>query len=261
VHRSLVKYRIKRLVAPFGVRFRPGANPRQDLAACVDHLYRSGVRPATVIDVGVADGTFELYDGFPDARLLLIEPMHEFEDTLRFVAERYGAKVIEAAADSEAGELELSVLDDLHGVSLLRADGTRRRTVATVRVDDVCEADGLDGPYLLKVDVQGAELRVLDGAPRVLAQSEVVILETSLFEFTTGMPQLAEVIAYLGERGMVPYDIFGAYTRPLDGALAQVDVAFVPENSPLRASHAFGDRSSPARQHPLVTTLRRVARM
>jgi FkbM family methyltransferase len=261
VHRSLVKYRVKRMIAPLGVRFRPGANARQDLAACVDHLYRRGIRPATVIDVGVADGTFELYEGFPDARFLLIEPMSEFDDTLRFVAKRYGATVVRAAADDAHGELQISVLDDLHGVSLLRADGIHQRTVPTVRVDDVCRQEGLEGPYVLKVDVQGAELRVLDGAPRVLAQCAVVILETSLFEFTPGMPQIADVVAYLGERGMVPYDIFSAYTRPLDGALAQVDVAFVPRDSPLRASHAFSDGKILARPVPPLTRLRRLARM
>jgi FkbM family methyltransferase len=261
MHRSLAKYRAKQILAPLGLRFRPGAHPRASLAASAAHLRKLGVRPATVIDVGVADGTFELYDNFPDARLLLVEPMHEFSDTLEFIAQRYGATVVEAVADAEAGERTVSVLDDLHAVSLLRPAGGRQRSVPAVRLDDVCREHLLTGPYLLKVDVQGAELRVLEGAPEVLALSEVVILETSLFRFNPSTPELADVVIYLRERGLVPYDLFGGYTRPLDGALAQIDVVFVPENSPLRANHAFGDPAELARDHRLIAALRRRARI
>ena len=52
------------------------------LAEVLDHVSRLGFRPQTVIDVGVADGTFELYRAFPNAKHLLIEPLEEFKPAL-----------------------------------------------------------------------------------------------------------------------------------------------------------------------------------
>jgi hypothetical protein len=42
------------------------------------------------------------------------------------------------------------------------------------------------------------------------------------------------------DRGFVAYDLFGAHTRPLDGALAQVDIVFVKERGRFRQSHVYG---------------------
>jgi FkbM family methyltransferase len=201
-----------------------------------------GIAPSTCIDVGVADGTYELYETFREAAHLLVEPMAEFEPVMQLIVAEYGAEYVIAAADEEAGTCELEVSADLHGVSLLKDENeiTRRtRTVQKVRIDDLVAERQLSGPFLLKVDVQGAELRVLGGAERTLTESGAVVLETSLHRFYASMPLIHEVIGYMHARGFVPYDIFGGYNRPLDGALAQVDVVFVPEESPLRSDERF----------------------
>ena len=46
------------------------------------YLGRFQFAPRTVIDVGVEAGTPELYRAFPDADLLLVEPMEEWRDHL-----------------------------------------------------------------------------------------------------------------------------------------------------------------------------------
>src|SRR5687767_1502759 len=40
-------------------------------------LARYGIRPATVFDIGVAFGTPWLYEGFPQATLVLVDPTRE----------------------------------------------------------------------------------------------------------------------------------------------------------------------------------------
>jgi hypothetical protein len=37
----------------------------------------------------------------------------------------------------------------------------------------------------------------------------------------------------------VAYDVFGGHNRPLDGARAQADIAFVKENGLFRTSHSW----------------------
>jgi hypothetical protein len=54
-----------------------------------------------------------------------------------------------------------------------------------------------------------------------------------------GGPQLYDVVTFMESHGFVVYDIFGAHYRPLDGAMAQVDMAFVKENNQFRKYHIY----------------------
>jgi len=203
-----------------------------------------GFLPRTVIDVGVANGTPELYDPFPNAHILLIEPLEEYEDALQRICQEHDAEYVLATASTNQGTTLIHVHSDLFGSSLLReiegshADGVGRE-VPTVRIDDLCRERNLTGPFLIKIDVQGAELMVLEGATETLRETEYVILEVSLFGTLMGGPQLHEAVAFMKQRGFVVYDLFGGLRRPLDGALAQLDIAFVKDQGPFRTSHAY----------------------
>jgi hypothetical protein len=97
----------------------------------------------------------------------------------------------------------------------------------------------LKGPYLLKADVQGAELQVLTGATRTMQETEIIILEVSLMAAMIGGPELLDIVSRMKDLGFVAYDLFGLHYRPLDNALCQVDMVFVPQHSPLRKSRAY----------------------
>jgi hypothetical protein len=148
-----------------------------------------------------------------------------------------------AAGDRDGGVL-LHVHDDLYGSSLLNemeggeVDG-RPRKVEQLTVDTICARFAANGPYLLKVDTQGSELMVLDGATAVLTQTAAIVMEVSMLGFFEGGPQFAQVVQAMAAKGFVVYDIVDPLYRPLDGALAQVDVVFVPDTSDLRRQHGY----------------------
>jgi FkbM family methyltransferase len=247
---TAVKVAGKKLFGAVGLEIqkkRPAPIPgveRSSLPGALRQLAGLGFDPRTVIDVGVAYGTDGLCEAFPQAELLLIEPLAEFEPFLRKIRERYKAQYVLAAAGEAAGTATLNVHPDRCGSSLLRevegasVDGESRQ-VPVVTIDEVCAGKGLAGPYLIKVDVQGAELQVLAGAQRTLGQTEAVILEVTLFGTMIGGPQLYDVVSRMKAYGFVAYDLWGFNYRPLDGALAQVDALFVREDGRFRASHAF----------------------
>jgi FkbM family methyltransferase len=72
--------------------------------------------------------------------------------------------------------------------------------VATVRLDDVLPPGGLD---LLKVDVQGAELRVFDGAERLLAECLVVWTEVAFVPVYRDQPLFGDVAGRLARHGLM----------------------------------------------------------
>ena len=236
----------KRLADRAGVEVRrKDTGVRRTPEAVLAHVKRLGFSPASVIDVGVAYGTPELYDAFPSARFLLVDPLEEYAEAIGQITGRLrDAEWVRAAAGPSPGELEIVVnrapaLSSMLGHWKGQDDGGRARTVPVVRIDDLVAERSLPGPYLLKADVEGAELRVLDGAPRVLEQTELVLLEVNLFEFLPGQPQLHDVVGYMRERGFVTYDFYGGHVRLLDDALAMTNMAFVREDGMFRRSHDF----------------------
>ena len=138
----------------------------------------------------------------------------------------------------------LNVHRDKVGSSLLKevegaaVDGAPRQ-VPVVTIDDVCAEKDLNGPYLIKVDVQGAELQALVGATRTLRETEAVILEVTLFGTIIGGPQFSDVVVFMKQHGFVAYDFCGFLYRPFDNGLSQVDMVFVREQGLFRRSHVF----------------------
>jgi hypothetical protein len=92
---------------------------------------------------------------------------------------------------------------------------------------------------VLKADVEGAELQVLAGATELLAETELVLLELSLFELVPGTPQFHEVVAWMHQHGFVVGELYDGHNRLLDHSLARLDGAFVKEDGRFRSTHAY----------------------
>jgi len=232
----------------------PVQEPRATLGGFLNHAKRLGLKPETIFDVGVAHGTPELYAAFPTACHVLIEPLEEYAPHIReATAALSTVHLITAAAGPEPGERVLHVHPDLVGSSFFLEDEDSDvngvpRAVKVVTVDQTCADLHAAGPYLLKADVQGAELDVLSGSRQTLKATECVILEVCLFEFYRGGALLPDLVAFLDCEGFAVYDIFGPLYRPLDGAMSQVDVAFVKKNGALRKHHVYATRAQRAQQ-------------
>ena len=248
---TTAKVAAKRLFNAFGLEVRKKqldypslANPSRKHARSIHRLSALGFHPRTVIDVGVATKTEELYQAFKDANILFIQPLAQFEPFLRDICLSYNAQYVLAAAGENRGSAIINVHPDKFGSSFLKevegpsVDGLPRE-VPVVTIDDLCADRNLVGPYLVKVDVQGAELQVLAGATHTLQRTEVVILEVTLFGTMIGGPQLSDTVARMRQYGFAVYDIFGFHYRPLDNALCQLDMVFVQEQGTFRQTHVY----------------------
>ena len=234
---------LKRLFSRLGYEVHK-TSTRRTMAQVLAHLSGLGFQPKTLIDVGVATGTFPLYEAFPQARPFLIEPLKEFEEDLRKICTRYQGQYVLTGVGKTEGRRRMNVHADLSASSLYQeADGKKvdgvAREIPMTTVDRLAAQHHLPGPYLLKIDVQGAELDVLAGAHHILEQTELILLEISFFQFYEQGPQFYEVITTMKNRGFVAYDFFGGHNRPYDGALAQIDVAFVKEFGLFRSNHFY----------------------
>ena len=247
--RSLVARAANRGLAPAGFALVRRSDPlRATMAGALRQLAARGLAPRTVLDVGAAYGDWSRAAAgtWPESRFVLAEPLAEYRTALERSVEELGAraKYVESAVGAEGGETVLHVHPDLVGSSTRPEQGiaAEQRTVPVARLDDLVRDVRAEPPFLLKLDVQGAEIDVLRGAETTLRSCEAIVLEALLFEFYAGCPLFADVVAELGRRGFALYDAVDLAYRPLDGALAQADLLFVPAEGLLRRDHRFATR-------------------
>jgi len=159
----------------------------------VVEAFRAALRPgAVVLDVGAAWGMYGLLAARQFAcRVYAFEPVHVnarvIADHARLngVADRL--EVIEAVMDERDGTVELwqqgaggLVTSSVSEAAARTAEPfyggeLRRREVRALTLDTFCAERGIE-PAVVKLDVDGAEARVLRGAARFLAAGRGVLL-------------------------------------------------------------------------------------
>ena len=234
---------IRRLLAE---RFAPRSSV-PNIPSSLRQAAAAGFRPDLIFDVGASRGEFtRLCLGlWPESRVACFEPLAARVHDLEVLATGHHGRVTVHATllgATEDAAVTLNVCDTASSV-LLEAAGVQHAQIQIpmTRVDRIVDTEfGGRTPDLLKLDVQGYELEVLRGAERVLPHVQMVLAEVNLLDIHSGVPLLAEVIAWLDARNFVAFDVCGLTRRPLDGALWQMDVLFVARESPLRSDKRWG---------------------
>jgi FkbM family methyltransferase len=93
------------------------------------------------------------------------------------------------------------------------------RPVTTTRLDAIPEARGAD---FLKLDVQGGELLVLEGATGLLQDLLVIHTELEFVPLYKGQPLFADIDSWLRGRGFALHTITGFGARPFAPMLSAV---------------------------------------
>jgi FkbM family methyltransferase len=138
-------------------------------------------------------------------------------------------------AGREISELVLTIWEDTYGSSYTVPKNEeyiksgKQRITPIKTVDSILiELGPTFKPDLVKIDVQGFELEVLEGSKSLFGITEVFLVETTLLVADHPIwPSTRRVIDYMGEKGYEIYDITSYLRKPSDGSLGQVDFAFV----------------------------------
>ncbi len=232
-----MKAAIKRLLGVLGKEIRPLYAPTHSFARALD-LLRVHIAPGSVIDVGVAGGTPELYRAFPGVAWLLVEANPVFQEALDTLTGQLGAAVETVFCGAEHSQTTFNVFSDprkssaLQPVRNLRLE--RQITVPVEPLDALVAKHTLPAPFLLKIDVEGAELDVLRGASGTLAHTDALIVETSVMPRFEDGAEFAEVVRAMQQTGFVVFDIAAGVNHPHTGYLNHVDLFFVRADASFR---------------------------
>jgi FkbM family methyltransferase len=196
-----------------------------------------GFSPKTIVDVGAFEGNWSklVKRIWPASRLVMVEPNLAKKTLLLEIAKQLDAQLYcELLGAQNNLAVPFYVMES--GSSVLSERSAVSRVVETRQLRTLGSLlETVETPGLLKVDAQGYELQILQGAMEVMPKFEGVLLEIALIEVNEGAPLLHDVVAFMKGLGFLAYDILELHRRPLDKALNQIDILFVSEHSKLIA--------------------------
>ncbi len=201
-----------------------------------------------MVDAGANRGQFALVARrwFPKARIIAFEPLPGPASTFRKVfGSDAAAELHEHALGSEAAYKLMHVSQRDDSSSLLpitplqvrlfpSTTEARAETVRVERLDGLLSPEDIVPPAMFKLDLQGYELRALEGAGKLLACFEYVYCECAFAGLYDGEPLADAVIAFLDSQG---FRLAGVY-----------NVGYAPEGYAVQADFLFQSRLADGRK-------------
>ena len=207
------------------ILMRPGLwrYARRGIAPAIEHL--AAIKPLEIgscIDVGANIGQFSALVSYlhPKAVIFAFEPLPEACEKFRSGLSNPRTSLTACGIGKISGSRRLHVTTRANSSSFLLPGRNQSRAFGVVecntlevpikRLDEVLSSDRLPRPVLLKLDVQGFELDVLEGADALIKAIDYCYLELSYVELYEGQPLAAEVLRYLFSRG---FELAGVFNQ------------------------------------------------
>lgn len=230
--------RALQLLRHFGIEIRRARPTHEDFPRLVHFLAQRNID--LVLDVGANRGQFvsALFDAGYQGEVVSFEPIPSIRAALAATAASSGRRWRVAppmalgdcdgkanfhVARNTASSSFLNVLD-MSIQAAPESASSRNILVDVRRLDSVVDSFGLHGRRVfLKLDVQGAEWRVIEGATRTIRLVDGIKIELSLALLYEGQQLAPTLDAFLRSAGFECWDIVPGFRNRRTGRLLQYD--------------------------------------
>ena len=216
----------------------------QQMFTHINYLKELGYNPDVIVDIGAYKGKWTAFVKkiFPSSAFLMIEPQKNKEEDLKKVAGAFTNVHYKMILTGKENNDSVSFYEMETGSSIYQEQTNTSREVKHYQMktlDTVLQEYNFAGNYFIKLDVQGAEIDVLEGASATLQKTDFVLLEASLLNYNQGAPLIADLIAWLDKKDFVLFDICDQQRRNNNTTLVQADLLFSKRNSTVRKKVNF----------------------
>jgi FkbM family methyltransferase len=198
-----------------------------------------------IFDIGANTGEFaeKTRDAGYKGEIVSFEPLSTVHEILVTSAQDDPKWIIHprCAIGDVNGEIEINIAGNSVSSSVLSmldshsdaAEGSAyvgSEMVPIVKLDEVLPtylSNRHEANYLIKIDTQGFEWQVLDGAPQALSNAKGVICELSLAPLYEGQRLWRDIVDRLESEGFTLWALLKGFTDQRNGRSLQVDAVFL----------------------------------
>jgi len=193
-------------------------------------LKEHGFKLTHAIDIGCHKGKWSerLLKTYPEAKILLIDASDKYADDLNKLG------TFKCAAVGQENEEKTFYYSDNEmdesGNSLYKENSNtpfKRKRIETKKLSEIVDSDTVY--QLIKMDIQGAELEVIEGSLDLFSKTKFVQLECAVFKNNIGAPNFEQIVNYMANTGFKVFDIENIFWN---GKLMGIDFLFVNQNMP-----------------------------
>lgn len=181
-------------------------------------------KPSIIFDCGANVGfvSYQFYKKFKQSMIYAFEPNPSvYEKLVRNLdKEKESIKAFNLGIDNTSGNLEFFKNNNTGTSSFLEPNDFHRSHMArkyqkvevpVISISEFCNKKNIDTISILKLDIEGFELKALQGCETMLKNQQIdfVFAEVNLIPTYEGQPLLEEIIAYLRKLNYIPYNFYG----------------------------------------------------
>ncbi|MBW6425827.1 FkbM family methyltransferase [Rhizobium sp. XQZ8] len=168
----------------------------------------------TIIDIGINHGTPALYRAFADRPFVLIDPAKNAEEKARHKPREY------VFVNKAVGEKKdtLTLHENSGKTSLLKPTGEFKTwdildeyEVEVDRLDTIIKDLGVEGPFGVKMDIQGFELPAIRGMTGIMDQVDFLVCEVQVRRTSEGVYQFSDLIVEMHKHDFVFYNFMNQW--------------------------------------------------
>jgi len=189
-------------------------------------LKSAGFEPGHIVDVGANHGTWtrEALQYFPNCRFTLLEPQAQMRASVEDLLHHNSVITFHAVGAGKAkGTFNFTIVDRDDSCSFAytkeEADNNnfQQIEVPVVTLNEFIVEQQLPVPDIIKIDAEGLDLDVLEGASDFLSKTEIFMVEAGIVnkQFTNSF---LKVINFMDENGYRLFDITDL-NRPFNPAV------------------------------------------
>ena len=195
----------------------------------------------TIFDIGANIGqTAKIYlSRYPAAQIHCFEPLFERPEILKkaidlkwnkkAISNRTGTVSFFENSSTDTSSTLRARSDGVPTGYLQVADNHKHISVESETIDNYCMANNIERIDILKMDIQGGELKALNGAKNMLSTQSIdlIYLEMYFLEFYSGQPLAGDIVGFLVNSGYNLHSIYNCSFSGKNGRLMWCDAIFV----------------------------------
>lgn len=201
-------------------------------------LLQYNFEPKHILDVGANHGTWTraILPYFPEAKYSLVEPQHWLKESFQDLLDNYHKiNFYPVGVGKKEGHFNFTLVDRDDSCSFrytekeAHENGFKQIEIPVITIDQLIAENNLPIPEIVKIDAEGLDIEVLEGASSLFGKTQIFMVEAGIMN-TAFSNDAHSVISYMDDKGYRLFDITDLNRPFSSGVLWLVELAFIKRN-------------------------------